>query len=137
MHFFFKTIQTLDEKGSMPFLWESPCLVARSSYRTRSYILLPSSIRFPSSAQAGSFHLLGEGREQSVFVSVSEPFFCVLSCAAAIRLVGSVPDEAGPRVAAGVAKVDDQGKVAVVDGDLGEANDASDALLFRCPSLVM
>jgi hypothetical protein len=45
-------------------------------------------------------------------------------------LVGSVPDEAGPRVAAGVAKVDDQGKVAVVDGDLGEANDASDALLF-------
>jgi hypothetical protein len=42
----------------------------------------------------------------------------------------SVPDETGPRVAAGVAKVDDQGKVAVVDGDLGEANDASDALLF-------
>lgn len=101
---------------------------------------LTSSFHLPSGShhlQAGSFHLLGEGREQSVFVSVSEPFFCVLSCAAAIRLVGSVPDEAGPRVAAGVAKVDDQGKVAVVDGDLGEANDASDALLFRCPSLVM
>jgi len=43
---------------------------------------------------------------------------------------GNVPDEAGPRVAAGVAKVDDQGQVAVVDGDLREANDASDALLF-------
>jgi hypothetical protein len=42
----------------------------------------------------------------------------------------SVPDEAGPGVAAGVAQVDDQGQVAVVDGDLGEANDASDALLF-------
>ena len=67
---------------------------------------LTSSFHLPSGShhlQAGSFHLLGEGREQS--------------------------DEAGPRVAAGVAKVDDQGKVAVVDGDLGEANDASDALL--------
>ena len=43
---------------------------------------------------------------------------------------GSVPDEAGPRVAASVAEVDDQGEVAVVDGDLGETNDASDALLL-------
>lgn len=42
----------------------------------------------------------------------------------------SLPDEAGPRVAAGVAKVDDQGKVAVVDADLGETNDAGDALLL-------
>ena len=41
-----------------------------------------------------------------------------------------LPDEAGPGVAAGVAKVDDQGKVAVVDGDLGETNDAGDALLL-------
>lgn len=46
---------------------------------------------------------------------------------------GGVPDEAGPGVAAGVAKVDDEGKVAVVDTDLGETNDASDALLFAMP----
>lgn len=45
-------------------------------------------------------------------------------------LAKSLPDEAGPGVAASVAKVDDQGKVAVVDGDLGETNDASDALLL-------
>jgi hypothetical protein len=76
MHFFFKTIQTFDEKDSMPFLWESPCLVARSSYRTRSYILLPSSIRFPSSAQAGSFHLLGKGREQSVVLRQRAVLLC-------------------------------------------------------------
>jgi hypothetical protein len=42
----------------------------------------------------------------------------------------TLPDEAGPRVAASVAKVDDQGKVAVVDSDLGETDDASDALLL-------
>lgn len=42
----------------------------------------------------------------------------------------SLPDEAGPGVAAGVAKVDDQGKVAVVDGDLGETNDTGDTLLL-------
>jgi hypothetical protein len=42
----------------------------------------------------------------------------------------SLPDEAGPRVAASVAKVDNKGKVAVVDSDLGETNDAGDALLL-------
>lgn len=42
-----------------------------------------------------------------------------------------VPDEAGSRVAAGVSKVDDEGKVAIVNSDLGETNDASDALLLR------
>jgi hypothetical protein len=69
-------------------------------------------------------HLLGEGREQ--------PVQHVNILSARIHFLSSkfLPDEAGPRVAAGVAKVDDQGKVAVVDGDLGEANDASDALLL-------
>jgi hypothetical protein len=42
----------------------------------------------------------------------------------------SLPDEAGPRVAASVAKVDDKGEIAVVDGDLGKTDDASDALLL-------
>ena len=114
-------------------LWSRPLLVSYTGHVPALFIVHTpsnSSSHLFHHCRSSRFHLLGEGREQSVFVSVSEPFFCVLSCAAAIRLVGSVPDEAGPRVAAGVAKVDDQGKVAVVDGDLGEANDASDALLF-------
>lgn len=70
-------------------------------------------------------NLLGEGREQP---SQSRQKF-VLQCDGGSSSK-SLPDEAGPRVAAGVAKVDDQGKVAVVDTDLGETNDAGDALLL-------
>jgi len=92
-----------------------------------SYTLLQLQVLSSSfhHSQSSSSHLLGEGREQSI-VSVSERS----SHVAGSTIRRSVPDEAGPRVAAGVAKVDDQGKVAVVNGDLGEANDASDALLF-------
>ena len=43
--------------------------------------------------------------------------------------VGVVPDEGGLRLALGVAKVEDQGQVAVVDGDTGDIDDARDALL--------
>lgn len=40
-----------------------------------------------------------------------------------------VPDERGLGLALGVAKVEDQREVAVVDGDAGDVDDAGDALL--------
>jgi hypothetical protein len=133
--FSFQNHSDLLLKGSTPFsvglhvLMPGPRIVHAL---TSSFFRLPSSF-FHHFTQAGRFHLLGEGREQSAFVSVSEPSSCVLLLAFCHPISGgSVPDEAGPGVAAGVAKVDDQGQIAVVDGDLGEANDASDALLFRC-----
>jgi hypothetical protein len=88
-----------------------------------SYILLNSSFhRFRSSR----IHLLGEGREQPDPERQRHVHRMIHS----LSRMSFLPDEAGPGVAAGVAKVDDQGKVAVVDGDLGETNDASDALLL-------
>lgn len=44
-------------------------------------------------------------------------------------MCGCVPDERGLGLALGVAKVEDQGQVAVVDGDAGDVDDARDALL--------
>jgi hypothetical protein len=127
MHFC-KTTEPFVSRPWTPFRRQSPrSSCARSSYRTRSYMLLPSSIIFPS--------LTGE---QSPSTGQGERTICNLRQRAILlrhllllpSICRDVPDEAGPGVAAGVAKVDDQGKVAVVDGDLGEANDASDALLF-------
>ena len=40
-----------------------------------------------------------------------------------------VPDEGGLRLALRVTQVEDQGQVAVVDGDAGDIDDARDALL--------
>jgi hypothetical protein len=45
------------------------------------------------------------------------------------RLSEGVPDEGGLGLALGVANVEDQGQVAVVDGDAGDIDDARDALL--------
>jgi hypothetical protein len=45
------------------------------------------------------------------------------------RLSEGVPDEGGLGLALGVADVEDQGQVAVVDGDAGDIDDARDALL--------
>ena len=43
---------------------------------------------------------------------------------------GCSPDQRGSRVAPGVAKVEDQRQVAVLDGDAAEVDDTGDALLF-------
>jgi hypothetical protein len=45
------------------------------------------------------------------------------------RLSEGVPDERGLGLALGVANVEDQGQVAVVNGDAGDIDDARDALL--------
>ena len=90
-------------------------------------MLLPSSVIFPS--------LTGEkspstGQGERTICNLRQRAILLRHLLLLPSICRDVPDEAGPGVAAGVAKVDDQGKVAVVDGDLGEANDASDALLF-------
>lgn len=41
-----------------------------------------------------------------------------------------LPDEGGFGLALGVAKVKDQGQIAVVDSDTGDIDDARDALLL-------
>ena len=43
---------------------------------------------------------------------------------------GCSPDQRGSRVAPGVAKVEDQRQVAVLDGDAAEVDDTGDTLLF-------
>jgi hypothetical protein len=45
---------------------------------------------------------------------------------------GISPDERGLRLALGVAKVQDQGQVSIVDGDAGDIDDARNALLELC-----
>ena len=45
---------------------------------------------------------------------------------------GVSPDEGGLGLALGVAKVQDQGQVSVVDGDAGDIDDARNALLELC-----
>ena len=47
------------------------------------------------------------------------------------------PDERGLRLAARVSEVEDQGEVAVVDGDAGDVDDAGDALLPTVSMWVM
>lgn len=76
-------------------------------------------------SRSSRIDLLGEGREQPSQYCQKFVLQCADDCSSR-----SLPDEAGPRVAAGVAKVDDQGKVAVVDTNLSETNDAGDALLL-------
>ena len=108
-------------------LWSRPLLVSYTGHVPALFI-----VHTPSNSSSHLFHhfrskrlhLLSERREQPV------QHVSALSVEVYSFSSKSLPDEAGPGVAAGVAKVDDQGKVAVVDGDLGEANDASDALLF-------
>ena len=112
---------------SIHVLWICPFLffLHRPCFR-------PLIVHTPSNSSSRLFHrfmsswihLLGEGREQPV-QHVSTLSVIVYSFSSE-----SLPDEAGPGVAAGVAKVDDQGKVAVVDSNLGETNDAGDALLL-------
>lgn len=46
--------------------------------------------------------------------------------------LAGVPDEGGLGLALGVAKVEDQRQVAVVDGDAGDVDDARNALLEVC-----
>ena len=42
----------------------------------------------------------------------------------------NIPNQRRPRVAPRVAQIDDEGQVAVVDGDPAEVDDAGDALLL-------
>jgi hypothetical protein len=112
---------------SIHILWSRPLLISYTSHVSALCIVhIPSnsSSHLFHHCKSSRFHLLGEGREQPV-QNVS-----ILSVGVHSFFSRSLPDEAGPGVTAGVAKVDDQGKVAVVDGDLGETNDAGDALLL-------
>jgi hypothetical protein len=56
----------------------------------------------------------------------------VVRAGVAQGLGDDLPDEGGLRLALGVAQVQDQGQVAVVDGDAGDIDDARDALLWSC-----
>ena len=47
-----------------------------------------------------------------------------------MRRLEGLPDEGGLGLALRVAKVEDQGQVAVVNGDAGDIDDARDALLL-------
>jgi hypothetical protein len=54
----------------------------------------------------------------------------------------SIPDQSGLGLTAGVSKVEDEGKVSVVDGDTGDVDETGDSLLeillvmgFFSPSL--
>jgi hypothetical protein len=92
------------------------------SYRTHPFQLLKSS--FPSSrVELNPF----TGRGERTTCPARQYTLPVIVYSFSSK---SLPDEAGPGVAAGVTKVDDQGKVAVVDSNLGETNDAGDALLL-------
>ena len=51
------------------------------------------------------------------------------------ELLSTVPDERWSWVTPGVAKVDDERKVTVVNGDTGNVNDARNALLDICQYL--
>jgi hypothetical protein len=122
----FKTVDAFSQDwqchsvGSLNHLGPGPRIV-----HVRLQPLSPSSFHH---LQAASFPSTGRG--ERTICNLRQRSILMCSFPRCLPFAGSVPDEAGPRVAAGVSKVDDQGQVAVVDGDLGETNDASDALLF-------
>ena len=107
--------------------WSRPLLAFYNGHVSAllSYIPLPSP-QIIFSIVPGRADSIYWARGENNLSSTSAPFSLVVYSFSSKFL----PDEAGPGVAAGVAKVDDQGKVAVVDGDLRETNDTGDALLL-------
>lgn len=149
----FCTSMALTVSNASPWLAAAspPCL--DSVCAGPCYNLRPRPSRFPISGHLGPSHIVHPpaSAQQSHHTFAGHPI--EPSTAQAERTVCDhrsvlhhprhpdppgcvVPYQRGPRIALGVAQVDDQRNVAVVDADAGEVDDPGDALLFQRSVLV-